>query len=238
MNEVDLDRFGGVNRLLGCDALGRLARAHVAVVGLGGVGSWAVEALARSGVGRLTLMDGDRVHRSNINRQLPALEGEVGQFKAEVLARRIAQINPACCVHPHPHFLTADNIESFFAPRYDVILDAIDQVSIKALLITAARMRNIPILTSGGAGGRLDGTAVRVGDLESTGGDPLLRQLRRVLRENGGIPAGVRAVYATGLRETDSPEGYGTACFVTGAFGFAAAGEIVRCLVGVNNFGS
>jgi len=230
MNEVDLDRFGGVNRLLGRYAFERLARVHVAVVGLGGVGSWAVEALARSGVGQLTLVDGDRIHRSNINRQLPALESEIGQYKAEVLARRIAQINPACCVRPLPYFLTAENIDAFFAQKYDWVLDAIDQVPIKALLINAARSRNVPILTSGGAGGRLDGTTVRVGDLESTGGDPLLRQLRRILRENGGIPAGVRAVYATGPRESDTTEGYGTACFVTGAFGFAAAGEIVRLL--------
>lgn len=252
---IDTQRFGGMGRLYGMSALERLARAHVAVIGVGGVGSWTVEALARSGVGRLTLIDMDDVCVTNTNRQLPALEGEVGRPKVEVLAGRVGKIYPECVVAPVAEFFlesTADRLLSPEAP-YDWVIDAVDRAAIKTLIIIKARERGIGVVTVGGAGGRRDGTQVRCGDLAGTGGDALLKQVRRELRrthgwETGEGGFGVPAVYSAepqmfpqkdgtvcaarpgkeGNLRMDCASGYGAACFVTGAFGFAAAGEVVR----------
>lgn len=256
MNPIpDAARFGGVGRLYGRDALQRLSCAHVAVVGLGGVGSWTVEALARSGIGRLTLIDLDDVCITNTNRQLPALEGEIGRPKAVVLAERVRRINPACIAHPVTEFLLPGNAERLLSPAagYDWLVDAVDRMSIKALILARAREQRLPVLTVGGAGGRRDPTQVRVADLGRTGGDPLLRQVRRELRRTYGWPSGPQNVYGVpsvfsselqvfpredgtvcaepepgGNLRMDCAAGYGAACFVTGAFGFVAAGEIVR----------
>jgi len=254
---IDAERFGGLGRLYGRDALERLARAHVAVIGVGGVGSWTAEALARSGVGRLTLIDMDDVCITNTNRQLPALDGEIGRPKVEVLAERVRRINPGCAVEAVGEFFlesTADRLLTPSCQPYDWVVDAVDRMSIKSLIITKARARNISVLTVGGAGGRRDATQVRCGDLGSTGGDALLKQVRRELRRSygwavgAGRAFGVPAVYSAepqmyphsdgtvcatkpeageNLR-MDCTSGYGAACFVTGAFGFAAAGEVVR----------
>lgn len=252
---VDVDRFGGLGRLFGRAALERLARAHVAVVGVGGVGSWTVEALARSGVGRLTLIDMDDVCITNTNRQLPALEGEIGRPKVEVLAERMSRIYPGCRVEPVSEFFLESSAERLLSPvvAYDWVVDAVDRASIKTLLIAKAKERGMGVVTVGGAGGRRDGTQVKCGDLGSTGGDALLKQVRRELRRShgwskgGGSEWGVPAVYSSepqmfpqrdgtvcatpeagdNLR-MDCASGYGAACFVTGAFGFAAAGEVVR----------
>ena len=255
MDPVDLARFGGVGRLYGRDALERLARAHVAVVGVGGVGSWTVEALARSGIGRLTLIDLDDVCITNTNRQLPAIEGETGRPKVEVLARRVRCINPACMVEPVAEFLLPGNADRLLSPAagYDWLVDAVDRMFIKALILSKAREFRLPVLTVGGAGGRRDATQVRVTDLGRTGGDPLLRQVRRELRRSyGWLPGAqnaydVPAVFSSepqifprndgtvcgepepgGNLRMDCAAGFGAACFVTGTFGFAAAGEIVR----------
>ena len=253
---IDSQRFGGMGRLYGSRALERLARAHVAVVGVGGVGSWAVEALARSGVGRLTLIDMDDVCITNTNRQLPALEGEIGRPKVEVLAERVARIYPGCAVEPVSEFFLESTADRLLAPEqpYHWVVDAVDRAAIKTLLIVKARERGIEVLTVGGAGGRRDPTQVRCSDLGSTVGDVLLRQVRRELRRshgwaNGaGREYGVSAVYSAepqmfpqgdgtvcatksggeGNLRMDCASGYGAACFVTGAFGFAAAGEVVR----------
>jgi len=255
---IDVERFGGLGRLFGRAALERLARAHVAVVGVGGVGSWTVEALARSGVGRLTLIDMDDVCITNTNRQLPAWEGTLGCPKVEVLAQRVRLINPGCVVEPVGEFFLESSADRLLAPEgqpFDWIVDAVDRAAIKMLLIHKARERGIDVLTVGGAGGRRDGTQVRCGDLGSTGGDVLLKQVRRGLRRSYGWPKGselhfgVPAVYSSepqvfpqsdgtvcakpeageNLR-MDCASGYGASCFVTGAFGFAAAGEVVRRL--------
>ena len=257
---VDTQRFGGLSRLYGRAALDRLARAHVAVVGVGGVGSWTVEALARSGVGRLTLIDMDDVCITNTNRQLPALEGEIGRPKVAVLADRVRRISPGCIVEAIPEFFLESSADRLLSPAcqpYDWIVDAVDRAAIKTLLIAKARERGVHVLTVGGAGGRRDATQVRCGDLGSTGGDALLKQVRRELRKAYGWAAGsgnvygVPAVYSAepqvfpqvqgdgsvcatpepgeNLR-MDCASGYGAACFVTGAFGFAAAGEVVRRL--------
>ncbi|MEO8351855.1 MAG: tRNA threonylcarbamoyladenosine dehydratase [Chthoniobacteraceae bacterium] len=246
-------RFGGVGRLWGRAGLERLRAAHVAVVGLGGVGSWTVEALARSGVGALTLIDLDDVCITNVNRQLPAIDGQIGRPKAEVLAKRVTQINPECRVHPIMEFLTASNAEALLGAQFDQVVDAIDNVTHKCALIVECRARNLPVVTIGGAGGKRDGSNLLVRDLAFTGHDDLLRQVRKKLRREHGFPGdvkiawGVPAVYsaekpvfphsdgtwtvtaAPGSRLTlDCESGFGTAAFVTGAFGLAAAGEVVR----------
>jgi len=253
---IDSERFGGLGRLYGRAALERLAHAHVAIIGVGGVGSWTVEALARSGVGRLTLIDMDDVCITNTNRQLPALEGEIGRPKVEVLAERLRLINPGCTVEPVGEFFLASTADRLLAPAgqpFDWVVDAVDRMVIKSLIITKARERGLGVLTVGGAGGRRDATRVRCVDLGSTTGDVLLKQVRRELRRRYGWAHGVGndygvpAVYSAEQQvfpqsdgtvcatpeagenlRMDCASGYGAACFVTGAFGFAAAGEIVR----------
>jgi tRNA A37 threonylcarbamoyladenosine dehydratase len=248
-----LARFGGIARLYGEAALPRLAAAHVCVIGVGGVGSWTVEALARSGIGRLTLVDLDDVCVTNINRQLPALDGTVGRPKIDVLAERARLINPACEVVPQPEFFTAATAERLLAPRFDFVVDAVDRMSIKALIIAGSQERGYPVVTCGSAGGRREAGEVRVDDLGRAGHDELLRQVRRRLRREHGYARGENQVYgvpavfspeppvfpqadgtcaagrpdeAAGVR-LDCAGGYGAASFVTGVFGLLAAGVVV-----------
>ncbi|HWL54594.1 MAG TPA: tRNA threonylcarbamoyladenosine dehydratase [Chthoniobacteraceae bacterium] len=258
MSRVDPERFGGIARLYGAAALPRLAMAHVVVVGVGGVGAWTVEALARSGIGRLTLIDGDDVCVTNTNRQLPALEGEIGRPKVVVLAERMRRINPCLEIHPVTEFFLESNSERLLAGRCDWIVDAVDRMSIKSLLLARARERALPVLTVGGAGGRLDPTQVRCAPLSRSGGDALLRQVRRKLRRDFGWTAddldAVPAIFSAEPQRFPTPEGgvclnrgeatdhlrmdcasgYGAATFVTGTFGFVAAAEIVRRLAGMS----
>lgn len=250
-------RFGGIARLYGPGTLEKLAAAHVCVVGLGGVGSWAVEALARSGVGALTLVDLDDVCVTNINRQLPALDDTIGRPKVHVLAGRVRAINPACRVDARDEFFTAATADPLFAAaRYDHVVDAIDSLSNKSLLIARCRESGIPIVTCGAAGGRRDPTQVRVDDLAFSHRDQLLRYVRKRLRARYGFsrdekqPFGVAAVFSPERPvyvwrdgsvchdpegDTDTAinceSGLGTAAFVTGAFGFAAAAVVVNALV-------
>ncbi len=246
-------RFGGLGRLYGAAALPRLQAAHVAVIGVGGVGSWVVEGLARSGVGALTLVDLDDVCVTNTNRQLHALTGQVGLSKVAVLAERVRAINPECRVTEAVEFFTAQSAQRLLAPRYDWLVDAIDGMSNKALLIASCVTAQQPLLTVGGAGGRRDATRIRVGDLGESQGDDLLRLVRKKLRRDHGFARGEGNTYgipcvfsnekpvypwADGTCATepepgtslklDCASGFGTGVFVTGAFGFAAAGEIVR----------
>ena len=168
--------------ILGAPALDKLRRSHVAVFGLGGVGSYAAECLARSGVGTLTLVDQETVSVSNINRQLYALRSTVGQSKAEVAARRCADIDPELRVHPICATYDAAHRDRFFSTHYDYIVDAIDLVSCKLDLIEQARLRRIPILTALGTGNKLDPTLLQVTDISKTSGCPLARVMRRELR--------------------------------------------------------
>lgn len=168
--------------LLGADAMARLRRCHVIVFGLGGVGSYAAECLARSGVGELTLVDQDTISVTNINRQLYALRSTVGQSKAEVAARRCADIDPELWVHPICATYDAAHRDRFFSTHYDYIVDAIDLVSCKLDLIEQARLRRIPILTALGTGNKLDPTLLQVTDISKTSGCPLARVMRRELR--------------------------------------------------------
>ena len=168
--------------LLGADAMARLRRCHVIVFGLGGVGSYAAECLARSGVGELTLVDQDTISVTNINRQMYALRSTVGQPKAEVAARRCADIDPELRVHPICATYDAAHRDRFFSTHYDYIVDAIDLVSCKLDLIEQARLRRIPILTALGTGNKLDPTLLQVTDISKTSGCPLARVMRRELR--------------------------------------------------------
>ena len=249
-------RFGGVGRLLGASGLGRLRAAHVAVVGLGGVGSWTVEGLARSGIGALTLIDLDDVCVTNVNRQLPALDGQIGRPKAAVLAERVRLINPGCQVRTELEFFTEATAERLLATKFDCVVDAVDLMSHKALVIGASVQRGYGCVTVGAAGGRRDATKLRVGDLGDSGSDELLRQVRKKLRRDYGFAKGeghrygVRCVWTeeppvypwadgscrkdaepgTNLK-MDCATGFGAAVWVTGAFGLTAAQEAVRVVL-------
>ncbi len=251
------DRFGGVARLVSRVGLERLAAAHVAVVGVGGVGSWTVEGLARSGVGALTLIDLDDVCVTNVNRQLPAMDGQIGRAKVAVLAERVRLINPNCRVESVAEFFTESTAERLLAPAFDFVVDAIDLLSHKALLIARCRERGVPVITVGGAGGRRDPTQVRAGDIGEAG-DELTRQVRKRLRRDHGMASGThRGITRMGIRcvwsqeapvypwadgtcakrpepgsnlTLDCESGFGTAVFVTAVFGMVAAGEVVRAI--------
>jgi len=254
MSDYDF-RFGGIGRLFGTDALARLRSARVCVVGIGGVGSWAVEALARSGVGHLTLIDLDEICVSNVNRQLHAINPDIGRTKVEAMADRVRAINPECDVRPVPEFFTESNAASLLQDRHQYVVDAIDSLANKCRLIALCRKNQIPIVTCGGAGGRRDPTQVRIADLALTTHDRLLTKVRDTLRKEfgfpgGGKPFGVEAVYSPeapvfpardggicdrrepsengGSLKLNCDSGFGTATFVTGAFGFAAAGLVTQ----------
>ena len=184
-------RFGGINRLYGADALDCLSGSHAIVIGIGGVGSWAAEALVRSGIGTLTLVDLDHVAESNFNRQLHALEATQGQAKVEAMAERIAQINPACKVRCVDDFLTPDNVAQMIGNDPEtLVLDAMDQVAAKVALIAWCKRHKQTVVTCGAAGGKLRGELVQVADLSDTMQDPLLAKVRSSLRRDHGFPAG------------------------------------------------
>jgi tRNA threonylcarbamoyladenosine dehydratase len=241
MNDDDL-RFGGLARLYGAGGLQRLLQGRVCVVGLGGVGSWAAEALARSALGHITLVDLDDVCLSNVNRQLHALDGAFGRPKVDVMAERIHAIHPACRVRAVVEFFSERTEEEILAAGFDYVLDAIDQVANKCLLIARCRQKEIPIVSAGGAGGRRDPAAIRVADLAQTSHDALLQQVRKKLRDDHGFardpktPFGVPCVFSTEpaippaggcAGRVTCDNGYGTASFVTGTMGLVAASCVV-----------
>ena len=252
MADMDFERrFGGMARLYGADRLARLAAVHVCVVGIGGVGSWAVEALARSGIGRLTLVDLDHVAESNMNRQIHALESTLGQAKVLAMAERVALINPDCRVRTVEEFVTPENVQDI-VPGCDALVDAIDQLKPKAALLAHCRRQGFAVVTTGAAGGKTDPSRIRVDDLARSSHDPLAAKLRAELRRNHGFPReanvlfGVDCVYspepvkrplaAACDVEEHAPQGlscagYGSSVCVTGAFGFAAASRVLAILV-------
>ena len=252
-------RFGGIGRLFGKAAMERLHAAHVCVVGIGGVGSWVVEALARTGIGALTIVDADDVCVTNINRQLPALTDTVGRPKVSVMAERVGLISPSCRIETHADFYTKANSDELLAPPFDFVVDCVDRMSIKAHLIHECRRLGRRVLTCGSAGGRRDPSRVEASDLGIAGNDELLRQVRRQLRREYGWPVGrggcplpmdVPCVFTSekpvyphheGTCSTEPEEGeslrmdcasgFGAATFITGVFGFVAASEVVRLLL-------
>jgi tRNA A37 threonylcarbamoyladenosine dehydratase len=257
-DDIDFERrFGGIARLYGERALARFRGANVCVIGVGGVGSWIVEALARSAIGRLTLIDLDNVAESNINRQIQALTGTVGQAKIHALAERIAQINPYCQVTQVEDFISPDNLEQMIGGQgFDYVVDAIDSVKAKAAVIAYCRQHAIPLVVIGSAGGKTDPTQIAVRDLAKTEQEPLLKKVRKVMRSHYGFPRGeknkflVDAVFsmeplkfpeAGEVCAVDGDEraggvtglncaGFGSAMVVTATFGMVAAGHLLRKL--------
>lgn len=234
------ERFLRTRMLLGSDAMDRLAQAHVCVLGLGGVGSWCAEALARSGVGELTLMDQDTVDLSNLNRQAEALESTLGLPKAEAMAQRVLAVNPACRVHPIQGRYEADTREDFFAANYDYIVDAIDLVSCKMDLIETALNRKVPIISALGTGNKLDASLLRVSDISKTEGCPLARVVRKELRNRGILHHKVvwspEAAHEADQPETPPPGRRSvpaSVVWVPATAGLMLAGEVVMDLTGV-----
>lgn len=245
-DDADLERrFGGLRRLYGDPGYERLRALRVAVVGLGGVGSWSVEALARSGVAGLTLFDLDHVAESNINRQVQALGATLGLHKGLALAERVADIHPGCVVQVVDDFVQPDNWPALLPASVDVLIDACDQVKAKAALAQWALRERVPLVCVGAAGGKRDAARVAVADLADTTHDPLLASLRQRLRKAGVAPRQgrihVRCVFSAEavLRPTVADcdlgapgaalacAGYGSSVMVTASFGMAAAGEAV-----------
>lgn len=245
--QTDSARFSGIGRLYGDRALERLATSHVCVIGIGGVGSWTVEALARTGVGTLTLVDLDDVCVHNTNRQLHTTTSAVGRPKVEVMAERVRAISPGCDVRPVADFFTASTAEDLLAPAYDHIVDAMDSANDKCRLIAHCWRVGRPVVTVGGVGGRRDPTRLTVGDLNKTARDRLLRRVRKVLRQRFEMPRTrgkwrIPCVYSTedpvlpeGLAHCggtlDCDTGYGTASYVSGTAGLVAAGVVVDQLL-------
>lgn len=257
MNE---ERFGSLARLYGEEELGKIQQAHICVIGIGGVGSWAVEGLARSGVRRLTLIDGDDISRSNINRQCHTLESTIGGMKTEVMKQRVLDINPECRVDTVEQFLGDDNIFELLlsdsACPYDCVIDAIDRIKYKALIIYFCKRNKVPVVTTGGAGGLLDPAKIEVKDLSRTWNDPLAASVRLSLRQkynftrNTKRSFGVPCVFSTEQQRYPDKEGrvcfqkpgvaglsldcnfgYGSSVMVTGSFGFAAAAKAIELIL-------
>lgn len=207
---MDLERFAGVARCYGTQGLSQLSQARVTIVGVGGVGSWVAEAMARSGVGHITLIDLDDLCISNTNRQLPALMGQYGHNKAQALAQRIALINPACHTQAVMDFVTPANVAEHLSDT-DVIIDACDAIQAKFAMVQFAKARKTPIWVSGAAGGQVDPTQIATADLARTIQDPLLARLRRDLRKAGWPAApkkmGVHCVYSTEQPRFPTPDG-------------------------------
>ncbi len=250
-------RFGGTRRLYGEQAVDVLRAAHVCVIGLGGVGSWAAEALARTGIGELTLIDMDDVCVTNINRQIHAMNGTVGQSKIEVMAQRIKLINPECQVNLIDDFISAENQAEYLSKEFDYVIDAIDSLKAKAALLAYCRSNKIKVITIGGAGGQIDPTQIKVADLTKTIQDPLAKKLKDRLRREHNFPTnparkfGIDCVFSTeqlkypqadgtvcaakssaeGPKRMDCASGFGAATMVTASFGFVAASRVVDKLI-------
>jgi len=247
---ADLERrFGGVTRLYGESGAQRLRAAHVCVVGIGGVGSWAAEALARTGIGAITLIDLDMVAESNTNRQIHALGDVYGQAKVDAMAERIRTIHPGCQVNTIEDFVTPENTAQMLTTAFTFVIDAIDQARVKVSMISHCRRAGIPIITAGAAGGQLDPTQIRIDDLARTEQDPLLAKVRSQLRRDHGFTRkpgtkfGIAAVYSTEPLRYPSPAahcdtqatsgglncaGFGSSVAVTAGFGLAAAAYAMR----------
>lgn len=246
-------RFSGISRLYGKESLERFSRSHVVIIGIGGVGSWVAEALARSGMGKLTLIDMDVIAESNINRQLHSLNSTLGRNKIDVMKERIQDINENCEVTCIDDFIHMDNFKELLLDKHstrpDFIVDCIDSSRTKAALIAWCKRQKLPIITLGGAGGQINPQLIKMADLSRTVHDPLLSKTRKLLRQNHGFSCnpkrrfGVPCVYSTehflppgDEQKTDSPGslscagGIGSSVMVTGTFGFMAASYVLKKL--------
>lgn len=256
MMTIDEHRFGGIARLYGREALERLVASHVAVVGIGGVGSWAAEALVRTGVGEISLFDLDDICVTNTNRQLHTLCDSIGRSKVEVMAERLRAINPHCTVHAIADFVTRDTMAEYITERLDFVIDCIDSVAAKAALIAWCKRRKIGIVTTGGAGGQIDPTKIQILDLNKTFNDPLAAKVRATLRRDynfsrtPGRHYSVPCVFSSEQLRYPKPDGtvcqnksfvgegvkldcaggFGAVTMVTASFGMAAAAKAVEKL--------
>lgn len=247
-------RFSGVSRLYGEDGLATLKASHICIIGIGGVGSWAVEALARNAIGTLTLIDLDNIAESNVNRQIHALDGAFGKAKVSAMRERIQSINPLCSVHIIEEFIATDTLSTMLDFHCDVILDCTDAAMAKVSLANFCHKKNIPLMMAGSAGGRLDPTQIQVADLAHVIGDKLLAKVRKQLRQDHQFPEAnlhkkakkfnIQAVYSN--ESTIQPDelcevgdgitglncaGYGSSISVTATFGFTAAQWAINQLV-------
>lgn len=258
-------RFDRMGRLVGDNGMEKLLRTHVMVIGLGGVGSWAAESLARSGVGRLTIVDFDDICITNANRQLHALQGLVGRKKADVMGERLRKINPQAKIEVLPMFYSAENAEEILSRKPDYIFDAIDNLTAKCHLLATCKQRGLKVITSAGSAAKLDPLRIQLVDLAETTVDPMAAQVRKILRQKYDFPEGkffgvpcvfsdevprqpidlhyyggkgFKCVCPQGQNDLHSCDSrnviHGTASFVTGAFGLAAASWIVRDILGEN----
>ncbi len=247
-------RFGGVERLYGKQALQEFKKAHIIVIGIGGVGSWVVEALARNAIGKITLIDMDIVAESNINRQLPALSSTLGKNKTDVMAQRVNDINADCDINIIEDFLTRDNIPDLISHDADYIIDCIDNSKVKAALIAWCKRQKVKIVTIGGAGGKTDPSLIKIADLSRTIHDPLLSRTRKILRQKHNFSANIKrrfnipSIYSTEHIKYPTSEGeitnektqnevsglscagIGSSVMVTGSFAFMAVSHILQRL--------
>ena len=252
VNAPTEDGFAGIARLYGTEAYALIRNMHVCVIGIGGVGSWVVEALARSAVGKITLIDFDTIALSNVNRQIHTLNTTIDQKKSLAMKERVSQINPACEVNIIDDFITLDNMDEYLSRNYDYVVDAIDSIKFKAGIIYYCKRNKIPIITTGGAGGLTDPSVIKVADLSKTYNDALAAKVRSTLRdqynftkntkrsfrvdcvfssqqqlypkEDGTVSHQKPGIHGVSL---DCRLGYGAASFVTGTFGFIVASKII-----------
>ncbi len=251
-------RFGGIQRLYGVPVCDRLHSAHICVIGIGGVGSWAAEALARSGIGTVTLIDLDDICITNTNRQIHALQNTIGQSKTEVMAERMRAINPEMVVHIIDDFVTEDNVAELIDSRFDYVLDAINAFRVKAAIIAHCKRQKISVITVGGAGGLIDPLKIRVADLTKTFQDPLAKKVKDFLRYRYGFSKNSKRRFAVECvfseeaarypqpdgsvcerkpraaegesMKMDCASGFGAATMVTATFGFVAVSRIIEKL--------
>lgn len=254
LSDAYQQRFSGIARLYGQDAQHLFANSHICVIGIGGVGSWVAEALARTGIGAITMIDMDDICMTNTNRQIHALRQHVGQPKIDVMAERIYAINPECQVTCIDDFITPDNIAEYLTPHFDYVIDAIDSVRSKAALLSWCRRHKQPVITIGGAGGQIDPTCIKVTDLAKTVQDPLASKVRarlksdyKMTRDSKG-KLGIDCVYSTeqllypqidgsvcnakqsaqGTKRMDCASGFGAVTMVTASFGFVAVSHVLK----------
>jgi len=247
-------KFNGITKLYGQSSSNILTNARILVIGLGGVGSWAIEALARSGIGNLYLLDLDDICVSNINRQIHALDSTIGLSKTQVMQKRIKQINAKCMVTAHEDFLTNDNLAKYVTNDLSIVIDCIDSVRVKSALIAWCKRRKIKIITTGASGGKTDPTCIKVADLSKTHNDPLLAKVRSTLRHDYNFSRnpkrsfGVTSVFSSEqMRYVENcgaisfakngigsgincAQGLGSSCMVTASFGLVAASVAVNKL--------
>lgn len=243
-------RFGGIGRLYTPEGLAKLRQSHICVIGIGGVGSWAVEALARSGIGKITMIDMDDICVTNINRQIHALTNTVATLKTEAMKTRIAEINPECQVEIIDDFISPDNLADYLNRGYDYVIDAIDSVKTKAALIAYCKRNKIRLITTGGAGGQTDPSQIQIADLSKTIQDPLASKVRSLLRkeyhfsQNPKRKFGVDCVFSTQplifpkmgegceiSATMNCANGFGAVTIVTATFAFFAVGRVIDKLL-------